>query len=479
MKPSLLFYATFALSACTFDGSNQVTRDGGTIDADPSAPDAAPPLLVPGFSSDYEEFLVPSAGTTEGFYKSEISDGSKHWRLLNIDEDGWLELVQTADPDSNPAALVWKTGEDHYWKVFEAGTTRFPDLPLKLPVPSVTTRGFYSFHESTWIATDINGDNNLDIVRLTEGGNLFGSGAWSVLLGTGSGFEAETLWNVPDLDSGQPKTLENCNATNGCWRVFDIDRDGAPDLIHTTTSSNGSVFDADTTPNWHVYKGIAGRFDDESSWTLPYNGHSAGFLRLDRPFYWATFDIDGDGAPELIQTQAVPGAVPPGEVFTNATGPFWKVFKPQGNGFSSSWQPWAVPNEGTSFDAITRVQNSSYWDILDIDGDKKIDLVHTADPSMPGMVWGATSSPHWKVYLGTEDGFSSTATTWPVPNAETPMGFYTLSISEDNVNEHWLTVDIDGDGQVELIQTANPMDGNVWKNTEDKPYWRVYRRATN
>ncbi len=38
-------------------------------------------------------------------------------------------------------------------------------------------------------------------------------------------------------------------------------------------------------------------------------------------------------------------------------------------------------------------------------------------------------------------------------------------------------MDLEADEQRELVQAADPSTGAVWRDEDNNPYWRVFRRA--
>ena len=111
---------------------------------------------------------------------------------------------------------------------------------------------------------------------------------------------------------------------------------------------------------------------------------------------------------------------------------------------------------------------------MDLDGDDRIDLIHSADiDRVGGIIWGAQSNPHWRVYFGTDSGFSPHYVEWSVPDSGLSDGFF---YPFWNYGERFFaSFDIDGDSLIDLVQTANPAErgGVVWRD-EQGPYWLVW-----
>ena len=69
------------------------------------------------------------------------------------------------------------------------------------------------------------------------------------------------------------------------------------------------------------------------------------------------------------------------------------------NNFAQDSTAWAVPEAGWSEGFHSAANGASYyhWSTFDIDGDGKLELVHTADPASQ-QVLGGSANPHWRVY---------------------------------------------------------------------------------
>src|ERR1019366_9342806 len=104
----------------------------------------------------------------------------------------------------------------------------------------------------------------------------------------------------------------------------------------------------------------------------------------------------------------------------------WQIYLNTGTGFSATATTWSTPKGGTinNTDTLgfayiswetqaTESAGSESWDLVDINGDGKPDLVVTASlTSSLATQFGAGATPTWQVYINTGTGFSSSATTW-------------------------------------------------------------------
>jgi hypothetical protein len=93
-------------------------------------------------------------------------------------------------------------------------------------------------------------------------------------------------------------------------------------------------------------------------------------------------------------------------VFRDATGPYWKVYRPRLGTVTPTVQRFALPESGTTegFFATSCLDTTGgkrAWLLLDVNGDRKLDLAQTADPSKTGLAsFSDTTGPYWKVWLG-------------------------------------------------------------------------------
>ena len=137
-------------------------------------------------------------------------------------------------------------------------------------------------------------------------------------------------------------------------------------------------------------------------------------------------------------------------------------------GFTSPALQWNIP-------IVT--DNSDYrasWDyhqLIDINGDGKIDLVDTENEATESIydVFMNGSQKYWKVYLGNGTSFSATAIQWNIP-INTDNSDYRMSWDYHTV------IDINGDGKPDFVDTENQATESaydVFMNGSQK-YWRVY-----
>jgi hypothetical protein len=264
-------------------------------------------------------------------------------------------------------------------------------------------------------------------------------------------------------------------ASSRYWTTTDLDGDGHFEIVHSADPAfTQRVWDATGNPYWKVYAGGASGWATTAvNWAVPTNGRSDGFFATGVTggggTEWIVLDMNGDKRLDLIQTMD-PAT---GYVWDPQGVSHWKVFLGTTNGFMTSPIAWRVPASGTTygFNAAAMKTGSMIWSTLDITRDGKPDLVQTADP-VTGRVWDSASAAHWKVFENTGNGFSTSPMLWSVPASGTTSGFRATSFATGV--EHWVTVDLDHDGHLDLVQTADTATNYVW-DAAGAPYWKLFR----
>jgi hypothetical protein len=433
------------------------------------------------FAQDPTSWLVPEAGWTEGFHSANNAASYYHWSTFDIDGDGKLELVHTADPASQQ---VLGGSANPHWRVYDDDGGGFAKIYSEWSVPTAEwADGFHSVTNSSssysWFTMDIDGDGAPELVQTSDynTGYVFGGTTnphWRVYDNTGSGFVSGFVeWAVPLAEWTNGFYTLTGLSSGANWSTFDIDGDGAPELVQTSDYTTGAVFDANGEKQWKVFDNMGSGFGTAYvPWKVPTSdslvdgftttNSASGFSK------WATINIDGDIEPELVQT-ADPDT---GNVWGAGGEAHWRVYDNGGMGFSDGYLLWKVPNamwtEG--FSLVANVSGFQNWSTFNIDGDGAAELVHTADPDT-GNIFGGAAKPHWRIFDNTGSGFEVIHREWTVPQAPWLEGYF--SPSNQTSFMHWSVFDIDGDKYPDLVSTADPTSGAVWR--EMGPVWRVYR----
>jgi DNA/RNA-binding domain of Phe-tRNA-synthetase-like protein len=385
--------------------------DGGSADSQQPRTEATH------FAPVFQRWSVPMSGLDDGFYAPWSAMGTRWFSTLDLTGDGLPDLVQTGD-SSRENGFVWTDDTGSFWKVWPGENGGFSGQYRRWSVPSSG-----------------------------QGDGFFATG-WS----------QGTRW----------------------FSTRDLNGDGRPDLIQTGDSSRqgGFVWRDDDGPHWRVWLGVDGGFSaDPLRWSVPENGLDDGFFAL----YWAdgqrwfsTIDLTGDGILDLVQT--ADSSRDGGYVLSDDDGTFWRVWPGQATGFSPNALRWSVPDSGLSdgFFYTAWTLGERCFTTLDLTGDGLVDLVQTADSARQGgYVWRDDRGSFWKVWPGDGRGFAGEHRRWAVPESGLDDGFFAPWWSQGE--RGFATMDLTGDGQPELIQTADPhVDGGfVWRD-DIGHFWRVW-----
>ncbi|MCY0991408.1 VCBS repeat-containing protein [Nannocystis sp. ILAH1] len=411
-----------------------------------------------GFAREAAAWAVPVGGRAgEGFAAptgQAAAVGDDDWILLDLDGDGALDLVRTA--------AAYPTGDG-----FTTRTKGFPLAP------------FWAVHRG-------GGDD----------GFAAAPSAWSLPVGVG--FAGRGLVAA----AGEPVEVGDV-----VWATRDVDGDGRRDLVVTGVRANKAEVvplgwpDA---PRWDVYLSDGSRFAAEpQAWALP-PGNDAGFfhhvdgapLAPNAPA-WSLLDLDGDGWSDLVVSGRVSGQrhVSPG--FPDS--PFWEVHRGGATGFDAPLTVWSLPPGGgatTGFAGLTGVAEAAgdqLWALLDLDGDRRLELVVTGQLDDVAAGPGALTregAPGWAVYPAGPTGFELSPRTVALPPAgggTGERGYYAVRGGQDGAGSSsapydatgWELLDLDGDGRLDLVvtNTAREIAGGVYKREAlggAEPYWDVY-----
>jgi len=392
-------------------------------------------------------------------------------------------------------------------------------------------------NNQTWSTMDIDGDGKADLIVTAQndasGYDKVFSAAnnpyWKVYLNNGSGFSATAInWPVPlgglynnagnwGFNNVYGNASANSIVNNQSWATMDLNGDNKPDLVVTAqndASGYDKVFSPANNPYWKVYLNTGTGFSSTfTNWPVPGGGlytnagnwgfnntsGSASVNSIIQNQTWSTMDINGDNKPDLV-VAAENDASGYEKVFSSTSNPYWIVYMNTGTGFATTPATWRVPPGGyysstgnwgfnaTSGNAASgsTLYNQS-WSTMDIDGDKKPDLVITAQNDASGYekVFSPGNNPYWIVYLNNGTSFSTTASNWMIPvggyyGSAGNWGYNTISADASSSstpnNQTWSTMDIDGDGKADLVVSAqNDASGyeKVFSPTNN-PYWKAY-----
>jgi hypothetical protein len=404
-------------------GGEPVAADAGAADA--GAADSGSNAPGAGFDDRPVRWRVPPSGLEDGFFAASQLLGARGWTTLDLNGDGRPDLVQTADPGDD-AGRVLRDGAGPFWRVHLAAEGGFAPTATRWAVPdSGLSDGFFAA--------------------------FYGNDA---------------RW----------------------WYTVDLDGDRRPELVQTANPARAGGFVRTDTAGafWQVWRsGPDGFAGAPVRWSVPASGLGDGFfapwMGLDAR-QWALVDTDGDQRLDLVQTSDP--TRPGGQVWRDASGPHWKVWRATASGFEAASRRFGVPDAGTT-DGFFAAQYTSaapgtrFWSLLDLDGDRRAELVHTADPALTGgAVWRDAEGPLWRVYAMGADGFGA-GRVIRVGDSGLPDGFFAASYVSSPAQggaRFWTSLDLDGDGRAELVQTADPeQPGGFAFQDARGPFWKVWR----
>ncbi len=171
---------------------------------------------------------------------------------------------------------------------------------------------------------------------------------------------------------------------------------------------------------------------------------------------YTTLDLDGDGHFDLVYTKACSEAAKPVIGVSK-----WSYFKGGATGFAATPSDFALPPftamNGNAYQIAGTVycgNPTSNYTILDLDGDGHLDLVYTKVCSESAKP--VTGVSRWLYFKGGANGFASTPTDYALPPFVAANGnaYETGGTAYcGNPTSNYTTVDLDGDGRLDLVYT--------------------------
>ncbi|RZJ33168.1 MAG: T9SS type A sorting domain-containing protein [Flavobacterium sp.] len=404
----------------------------------------------------------------------------------------------------------------------------------------------------TWSVLDINGDSKADLVvtaetvefqQFSNDAIAFGTGSnryWKVYLNNGSnGFSTTAVnWPIPQgghtystIDYGFDALADTAGSTLGdqTWSVLDMNNDNKPDLVVTAQTvefeqfaNDAIAFGSGNNRYWKVYLNTGTGFNmSPVNWPIPQGGHTYSTINYGFDALadtadvtlgnqtWSVTDMNADGRPDLVvtaQTVQVGGFSNQAIAFGSGSNRYWKVYLNNGSGFNSTSINWTIPQGGEvystipyGFDAMAGYSSGGdigdqTWNVIDMNNDDKPDLVVAAEvKAVPGFsnqstAFGPANAKYWKVYLNNGTGFSTTSTTWALPQGgkvdyTIDYGFNAIAASTtggDVGNQSWSIIDMNNDNRPDLVVTAESKALTGFSNQAtafgpaNAKYWKVY-----
>jgi len=310
---------------------------------------------------------------------------------------------------------------------------------------------------------DVTGDYALDyVVTSLCTDSSVGTTQWLVFENSNGAFAANpTSYALPanaalHAFASIEAPTANCSSSQPAYGLFDVTGDGIADIVETVACDDANVGVTD----WRVYPGSATGFGAAVAFTLPgaavFPSPTAATLSCtpsDQPAY-TVLDFDGDLKPDLVVTKSCTDV--------NVGTSYWDVYKNTGSGFSSApIQPTlpvlasdpANPFASISGSVSCGASGSLTYTLVDVDGDRKPDLVATS--ACANATLGASE---WYVYPNTGATFGE-ALAYAIPSAfdpttANPVSSLSQSLSCSGHASPAFTAAYLLDTRLDLIETA-------------------------
>ncbi|MDP2305914.1 MAG: hypothetical protein Q8P18_07780 [Pseudomonadota bacterium] len=263
-------------------------------------------------SYDSGSFVTPgneeSCGATEN---------SPAWGAVDLDGDGPIDIVLTDTCDTETVGLT------HWARLANDGAAFSAAEPWGIPGELAADRlsrdlGACAIGMPDYFLLDVVGDDQPDLVVphpcAAQGSD------WTVYSNEGAGFASigavrRAPWSLNVLVNQRERTAPDCARSFPAWVLDDADGDQDADLTITASCTDLAVGNA----RWDLYAYTASPgggegWSDAAPIALP-TGYSTGSFAggtgetpgcagtANRPA-WVRRDLDGDGKPELVVTEA-------------------------------------------------------------------------------------------------------------------------------------------------------------------------------
>ncbi|GDX82124.1 hypothetical protein LBMAG42_39350 [Deltaproteobacteria bacterium] len=464
-----------------FPGAVEVPRDGVDNDCDPATCSGA------SFEPSTSAWALPAVYGAEASLPfdqaasfASCTDNTPAHTLADVSGDDRLDLVVTFVCGDEA------TG-DTRWLVHGGGEAGFTEAATDWTLPNeYGEEGAAPFANAVAAEvcgdgipahtfTDVTGDGLPDLV-ITQvcDDETVGRDHWLVHAGSSAGFEdSPAAWTLPGgygEDGYTPfvATAGSASCLKGIptYGLADLTGDGATDLIVSTSCSDDAVGET----HWVVYPGNGSGFGAATSWALPAGLAEEGEAPLpalsgltscgEAIVGHDTRDLDGDGRLDLVVTETCDDDPTVGDTR-------WLVYPGGASGFAAASTDYLLP---TAYGAASTTPFSNTSDLasvsddtpghelVDLDGDARLDLVITEVPSDPNVGTGL-----WAVHFGGSTGFAEASWPWTLPAiaGTTPLGAPHTSADCAVGHPAWTLLDLDGDALLDLIVTESCADATV------------------
>ncbi len=357
---------------------------------------------------------------------TDVDNHDTRREVLDMNGDGFPDLVDTSPLHDLGDECSWSTWGIvvGYWQVYLGSAAGFATTPTPWYVPSRSVMCHVRAASDTVVrmtTMDLTGDGIADFVdarttpwRVYPGGSqvvgLAGISSW--------GFGPAEEWAAP---LGLTQVTLTDLAMND-WRgsgvvqdLLDMNGDGLADLVRTDAPANSA--------RWRFWPNTGHGFG--AAQTLTGATNLLSFTTRHNNLLLGTFDVNGDGLPDAVRSQATE---------TNYPG-YWEVWLNTGHGLTR-YERWGHQPAATYIRQRGTQANDIVRDFFDVNGDGLPDLVDARDWNRSG---------NWLVYLNRGAGWSDEGLAWPAP---WPVIRDSSELGGRVLRD---TFDVDGDGLVDAI----------------------------
>ncbi len=356
------------------DGDHQLDL---VVAQDPSAADVGQlrwvvyPSTGAGFG-DPTDWTLPDFGPAWAHEPFDRFSDDVNWTLLDLDGKDGVDLVVTQQPGAADVGQL-------RWVVYPNTGTGFGD-PVDWPVPDYgpawAHEPFDRFSDDVnWALLDLDGEGGVELVISQDPGTAdVGQLRWVVYPNTGTSFGEPRDWPLPDFGPAWAHETFDRFSDDVNWALLDLDGKGGVELVVTQQPGVADVGQL----RWVRYPNTGTAFGDPVDWPLPDFGPAWANEPADRfsdGVNWTLMELDGQPGVELIVAQQ-PGVADVGQLR-------WVRYPNTGSAFGDPID-WPLPDFGPAWanEPFDRFSDGLNWALLDLDGDRRSELVIAQDPAI-------------------------------------------------------------------------------------------------
>lgn len=271
--------------------------------------------------------------------------------------------------------------------------------------------------------------------------------------GVPAGFAAKpTPFTLPAPRCGQAFDGMSSNG-NVAYTMLDVNADRRPDLVVTSDRCDDEI----GTKRWDVYLASASGFaKTPTPFALPAARCSEPFDALagSGNVAYTMLDANADRRPDLVVTSDRCDD----EIGTKR----WDVYLASDAGFAMTPTAFTLPAARCKepFDSLAGTGSVRYT-LLDVDGDRRSDLVVTSDTCDADV-----GTKRWDVYAAESTGFAKTPSTFALPAKRCQTDFDSVA---GRAQVGWALLDVNADKRPDLVVTSDSCDDEVGSK-----HWDVY-----